>query len=127
MKKILWGSSTNAQQYEGGWDAGGKGITISDVRILANGYSNFKTASDGYHRYKEDIELYAEMGFSIYRFSISWARIFPDGNNNKPNKEGLEYYDNVLSELEKHNIKAVATLYAYDLPLNLLNEVNAVV
>ena len=122
MKKILWGSSTNAQQYEGGWDAGGKGITISDVRILTNGYSNFKTASDGYHRYKEDIELYAEMGFSIYRFSISWARIFPDGNNNKPNKEGLEYYDNVLSELEKHNIKAVATLYAYDLPLNLLNE-----
>lgn len=120
MEKIFWGSSTNAQQYEGGWNEGGKGPTIADVRVLKNGFSDFKVASDGYHRFKEDIELFAEMGFTIYRFSMSWARIFPNGNDAEPNQQGLEYYDKVVDELIAHGITPVCTLYCYDLPLNLL-------
>ncbi|MBL1230033.1 glycoside hydrolase family 1 protein [Enterococcus sp. BWB1-3] len=122
MEKILWGSSTNAQQYEGGWNEDGKGTTIADVRVLKNGYSDFKTASDAYHRYKEDIELYAEMGFTVYRFSMSWARIFPTGNNSEPNAKGLAFYDTIVNELIEKGITPVCTLYAYDLPVNLLEE-----
>lgn len=120
MKKILWGSSTNAQQYEGGWDEDGKGESISDVRVLPHHYSNFHVASDGYHRYAEDIKLYQEMGFSIYRFSIAWTRIFPNGDDQTPNLSGLTYYDHVVDELIAAGITPVATLYAYDLPLSLL-------
>ncbi|MFC6176891.1 glycoside hydrolase family 1 protein [Companilactobacillus huachuanensis] len=120
MKKILWGSSTNAQQYEGGWDEDGKGKSISDVRTLLHNYSNFHVASDGYHRYKEDIELFHQMGFSIYRFSISWTRIFPNGDDKAPNPKGLAYYDHVVDQLIADGIAPVATLYAYDLPLSLL-------
>ena len=121
MKKILWGSSTNAQQYEGGVHEGGKGKSIADVRVLSNNYSNFDVASDGYHRYAEDIDLYAKMGFSIYRFSISWTRIFPNGDDAEPNQAGLEYYDKVVDYLIKKGITPVATLYAYDLPESLLD------
>lgn len=146
MKQILWGSSTNAQQYEGGVHEGGKGTSIADVRVLADKVgnvakkgdeiqhyrgssdaeitstlSNFDVASDGYHRYKEDIDLYAEMGFTIYRFSISWSRIFPNGDDAEPNSEGLAYYDHVVDYLIKKGIAPVATLYAYDLPLSLLD------
>ena len=117
---FLWGSSTNAQQFEGGFDEGNKGLTISDVRVLKNGFSNFKVASDFYHRIDEDLDFYQEMGFSIYRFSIAWARIFPNGDDEKPNEEGLEFYDYIVDGLIKRGIAPVATLYAYDLPLSLL-------
>ncbi|MFT8812174.1 glycoside hydrolase family 1 protein [Oenococcus sp.] len=120
MKKILWGSSTNAQQYEGAWNEDGKGKSIADVRELANGFSDFHVGSDGYHRYKEDIDLYAEMGFTIYRFSIAWTRIFPNGDDTVPNEKGIAYYDNVVDYLIEKGIQPVATLYAYDLPLSLL-------
>lgn len=121
MEKILWGSSTNAQQYEGAWNEDGKGKSIADVRVLPHNYSNFHIASDGYHRYQEDIALYKKMGFSIYRFSIAWSRIFPNGDDETPNIKGLEYYDNVVNALIKANITPVATLYAYDLPVSLLD------
>ena len=127
---ILWGSSTNAQQFEGGWDEGGKGVSIADVRNIPelttaeSNFEDFKVASDHYHHMEEDIALLGEMKFSIYRFTISWARIFPNGNDAQPNEEGLQFYDYMLDELEKHNIVPVATLYAYDLPLQLLKKYN---
>lgn len=128
-KNFLWGSSTNAQQFEGGHNEGGKGQSIADVRNISSlkeaaDFEGFKNASDHYHRYKEDIKYYGEMGFSIYRFTIAWSRIFPNGNDKVPNQEGLNFYANILSELEKYNIQPVVTLYAYDLPKHLLDEYN---
>jgi 6-phospho-beta-glucosidase len=124
QKDFLWGSSTNAQQFEGGWDEAGRGPSIADVRQIKGMLSldEFKTASDHYHHYKEDIALLGEMGFGIYRFTISWSRIFPNGNDAEPNEEGLQFYERVLDELEKYNIKPVVTLYAYDLPLALVEQ-----
>lgn len=124
-KGFLWGSSTNAQQFEGGWNKGGKGLSIADVRTIEGiPFDDFKTASDHYDRYKEDIAYYGDMGFSIYRFTIAWSRIFPNGDDDTPNKEGLEFYSSILTELEKYRIQPVVTLYAYDLPLALLKKYN---
>lgn len=126
---FLWGSSTNAQQFEGGAFAGGKGVSIADIRKSGtgggdgeSGFDDFKVASDHYHRFAEDIALYGEMGFGIYRFTMSWTRIFPNGDDAEPNAEGLAYYDQMLTELEKHGIAPVVTLYAYDLPAHLLEK-----
>lgn len=123
-KTFMWGSSTNAQQFEGGWDLDDKGVSISDTRVLKNGYSNFKVASDHYHRVDEDLDLYQEMGFTIYRFSIAWTRIFPTGKEEHPNEKGLAFYDYMVDGLLKRGITPVATLYAYDLPQALLDEYN---
>lgn len=124
-----WGSSTNAQQFEGGSTEGGKGPSIADVRGAGvggadadAGFADFGTASDHYHRFAEDIELYGEIGFQIYRFTMAWSRIFPNGNDAEPNEEGLAYYDAMLTELERHNIEPVVTLYAYDLPVALIDQ-----
>ena len=127
-ENFLWGSSTNAQQFEGGWNENGKGISIADVRSLKletktfSNFDDFKTASDHYHRFKEDIAYYGEMGFSLYRFTISWTRIFPTGHETEPNEAGLKFYDSMLSELENYHIQPVVTLYAYDMPVVLSKE-----
>ncbi|KZK33733.1 glycoside hydrolase family 1 protein [Lactococcus cremoris] len=126
-KDFKWGSSTNAQQFEGGHGQGGKGVSIADVRVIPgadkeSNFNEFKIASDHYHHMKEDIKLYAEMGFEIYRFTIAWTRIFPNGDEIEANPEGIAFYSAMLDELDKYNIEPVATLYAYDLPLNLLEK-----
>lgn len=128
-KDFKWGSSTNAQQFEGGFDEGNKGLSIADVRrpdesLQDADFDEFKIASDHYHRFKEDIKYYGEMGFQIYRFTMSWSRIFPNGDDTDPNEAGLEFYDAILKELEKYQIEPVVTLYAYDLPLHLLKKYN---
>lgn len=128
-KNFKWGSSTNAQQFEGGFDEGNKGLSIADVRDIPSmpddsNFDEFKVGSDHYHRFKEDIKYYGEMGFKIYRFTMSWTRIFPNGNDAEPNEAGLKYYSDMLSELEKYHIEPVVTLYAYDLPVNLLSQYN---
>lgn len=128
-RNFFWGSSTNAQQFEGGWDKGGKGLSIADVRKISgmsaiSDFSGFKRASDHYTHYQQDIALYGEIGFQIYRFSMAWTRIFPNGDDPEASKEGLAFYDRILSELEKYKIQPVVTLYAYDLPLALLKKYN---
>lgn len=120
-KDFLWGSSTNAQQFEGAYNEDGKGVSISDTRVLKNGYSDFKVACDHYHRLEEDLDLFKEMGFKIYRFSIAWTRIYPTGMEDEPNKKGLEFYDRMVDGLIERGIIPVATLYAYDLPQALLD------
>ncbi|WP_315108945.1 glycoside hydrolase family 1 protein [Clostridium intestinale] len=127
QKGFLWGSSTNAQQFEGAWNEGGKGVSIADVRVIPDmpedaNFEEFKIAADHYHHMEEDIALYGEMGFGVYRFTIAWSRIFPNGNDKEPNEEGIRFYERMLDELEKYKIEPVVTLYAYDLPLNLLKE-----
>ncbi|WP_422758517.1 glycoside hydrolase family 1 protein [Paenarthrobacter sp. C1] len=125
---FLWGGATAANQMEGEYAGGGKGLSIQDV--MPKGITSPPTEGptpdnlkqvgiDFYHRYAEDIALFAEMGFKVYRFSIAWSRIFPEGDNSEPNEEGLEFYDRVLDELEKHGIEPLVTLSHYETPLNL--------
>lgn len=131
-ESFLWGSSTNAQQFEGAAQEGGKGVSIADVRkndtstgfgnASESGFDDFKVAADHYHHVEEDIGLYGEMGFGIYRFSMAWSRIFPNGDDMVPNQEGLDFYDKVITALEQNNIKVVCTLYAYDLPQALVEK-----
>jgi 6-phospho-beta-glucosidase len=130
---FLWGGATAANQVEGAYDADGKGLSIQDV--MPHGIAapptdgptpdNLKLeAIDFYHRYTEDIALFAEMGFGVYRFSIAWSRIFPNGNDEKPNEEGLAFYDRVLDQLEKHGIEPLVTISHYETPLHLAQQYN---
>ena len=125
---FLWGGATAANQIEGAYDEGGKGLSIQDVMprgIVAPPTEeptpdNLKLVGiDFYHRYAEDIALFAEMGFRTFRFSIAWSRIFPQGDEAEPNEEGLAFYDRVLDELEKHGIEPLVTISHYETPLAL--------
>jgi beta-glucosidase len=118
-KDFLWGTATAGYQVEGATREGGRGESIWDVfarkpGAIFNG-ENGDIACDQYHRYKEDIALMAELGFTSYRFSISWPRIFPTGTG-KVNPEGIAYYRNLCEELHKNNIHTCVTLYHWDLP-----------
>jgi 6-phospho-beta-glucosidase len=115
---FLWGASTSAYQIEGAWDEDGKGPSVIDMAKHPEGVTDFKVASDHYHRYKEDIALLAEMGFKAYRFSIAWTRIYPDGTG-KINPKGIKFYNNLIDELIAHDIEPLVTMYHFDLPYAL--------
>jgi len=127
-KDFLWGGATAANQIEGAYNEGGKGLSIQDVmpqgiatpRSEGPTDDNLKQVGiDFYHRYAEDIALFAEMGFKTFRFSIAWSRIFPLGDEAEPNEEGLAFYDRVLDECEKHGIEPLVTISHYETPLHL--------
>ncbi len=133
---FLWGGALAAHQFEGGWNAGGKGPSVVDVMTAgAHGvprqitdeiepdtfYPNHE-AIDFYHHYKEDIALFAEMGLKCLRTSIGWSRIFPQGDEEAPNEAGLQFYDDVFDELLKHGIEPVITLSHFEMPLHLARE-----
>lgn len=124
-KKFLWGSGTAAYQCEGGWDADGKGIGEWDYfnhnSALNVNRQDGDDASDFYHRYKEDIDLMAEGNQNTYRFSISWARIIPNGIG-EVNKRGIDYYNDVINYCLEKNIEPNVTLFHYDLPLELAKQ-----
>lgn len=135
-KDFLWGGAVAAHQVEGGWNVGGKGVSICDVlsggsvsidRVITDGvkegyrYPNHE-ATDFYHRYKEDVALFAEMGFKCFRTSIAWTRIFPNGDETKPNEAGLQFYDDLFDELLKYNIEPVITLSHFEMPYHLVKE-----
>lgn len=124
-KGFLWGASSSAFQVEGGWDEGGKGLTVADVNSFkrSDKQADTKVASDFYHHWREDIALMAELGLKVYRFSISWARIVPDGDG-AVNPEGLAFYDQVIDELLAHGIQPFVTLYHFDLPYALVEKHN---
>ncbi|PON55408.1 Glycoside hydrolase [Parasponia andersonii] len=111
------------QLVEGASNEGGRGPSIWDAFSHTAGKiidgSNGDTAVDQYHKFKEDIELIAKLGFEAYRFSISWSRIFPDGLGTKVNEEGISYYNNVINALLERGIQPYVTLYHWDLPLYL--------
>lgn len=121
-KDFLWGASSSAHQVEGAWNEDGKGISTCDLKEMPEGVTDYKVASDFYHHYKEDIQLMSEMGFKAFRCSISWARIFPNGNDEQPNEKGLAFYDAVFDECLKYDIEPVVTVNHFDLPINLINE-----
>ncbi|WP_283158266.1 6-phospho-beta-glucosidase [Clostridium tertium] len=125
---FLWGGAIAANQCEGAYLEDGKGLSIQD--IMPNGImgtiseepieDNLKLIGiDFYHRYKEDIKLFAEMGFKVLRFSIAWSRIFPKGDESEPNEKGLEFYENVIDECLKYGIEPLITLSHYETPLHL--------
>lgn len=120
---FLWGASSSAFQVEGGWDEDGKGLTVADVNSFKRSaqQADTKVASDFYHRWREDIELMAELGLRAYRFSISWARVVPDGDG-AINERGLAFYDKVIDCLLAHGIQPLVTLYHFDLPYALVEK-----
>jgi 6-phospho-beta-glucosidase len=140
-ENFLWGGATAANQLEGGSNEGGKGPNLADVlpggkvrlKLLSQPGFDFEIdtekytypnheAIDFYHRYKEDIALFAEMGFKVFRMSIAWSRIFPKGDELEPNEEGLAFYDRVFDELHKHGIEPLVTIAHYETPLHLIKE-----
>lgn len=135
-KTFLWGGALAAHQFEGGWDAGGKGPSVVDVmtagahgvarqitqNIEADKFYPNHTAIDFYHHYKDDIKMFAELGLKCLRTSIAWTRIFPKGDELEPNEEGLRFYDAVFDELIAHGIEPVITLSHFEIPLHLARE-----
>ena len=135
---FLWGGATAANQYEGAWDVDGKGPSVSDM--CTNGSHTTpkritpvfeegtlypsREATDFYHHYKEDIALFAEMGFKTFRLSINWTRIFPTGMEEKPNEKGLEFYDRVFDECLKYGIEPLVTISHYEMPYALVEAYN---
>ncbi|MCP3425638.1 glycoside hydrolase family 1 protein [Rothia sp. AR01] len=116
---FLWSASTSAYQVEGAWDEDGKGPSIIDTKTdLPEGTSDFTVASDHYHRYKEDVALMAEMGFTAYRFSIAWTRIVPDGDG-EVNPAGVKFYHDLIDELLAHGIEPIVTMFHFDTPAAL--------
>lgn len=113
---FLWGASTSAFQVEGAWDTDGKGPSVQDtIGARHENITDFKVASDHYHRYKEDVKLFSDLGLKCYRFSVSWSRVFPSGKG-EINEKGVEFYSNLIDELLKYNITPILTLYHFDLP-----------
>lgn len=133
-KDFLWGGAVAAHQVEGAWNKDGKGISIADVlsggshgvdRLMTDGvqaglrYPNHEGV-DFYGHYKEDVALFAEMGFKCFRTSIAWTRIFPNGDEAEPNEKGLQFYDDLFDELLKYGIEPVITLSHFEMPFHLV-------
>lgn len=132
-KNFLWGGAVAANQCEGAYQEDGKGLSVQDVlprgirgsRIKLPTEENLKLeAIDFYHRYPQDIKMFAEMGFKVFRTSIAWSRIFPKGDEEQPNEAGLEFYDRVFEECRKYGIEPLVTLSHYETPLYLAETYN---
>ena len=135
---FYWGGATAANQFEGAWNVDGRGPSVDD-HFLGGSYKEprqitididpdrFYPNHDGidfYHHYEEDIALFAEMGFNMFRMSISWSRIFPNGDDAEPNEAGLAFYDRVFDCLRAHNIEPLVTLSHYEMPYHLVEKYN---
>ncbi|BCQ33439.1 MULTISPECIES: glycoside hydrolase family 1 protein [Erwiniaceae] len=148
---FLWGAAIAANQAEGAWNVAGKGPSVADAiahksNLDLTDYSghmaltdeNIQDALNGtndarypkrrgidfYHRYKEDLALFAEMGIKVLRVSIAWSRIFPAGEEAEPNEAGLQFYEDLFREMRKHNIEPLVTLSHYEMPLKLSEKYN---
>ncbi|HAQ0819194.1 TPA: glycoside hydrolase family 1 protein [Enterococcus faecium] len=114
-EKFLWGASISAYQAEGAYQEDGKQPSIIDKYQHTEGVANFEVASDFYHHYKEDIQLFKELGLKAFRFSIAWTRIM-DIENNKTNQKGISFYHQVIDECLNQGIEPIVTMYHFDLP-----------
>lgn len=147
-RDILYGGATANSQYEGGFLIDGKGIDTQDLRMYIPRSSNdtiatrlltkdffenafvdnddskypFRRGSNGYHHCLKDLELLKDLGLDVYRFSISWCRLFPNGDDKEANQAGIEYYDRIIHFLVKHKIKIFLTLNHFCYPVNLLKK-----
>lgn len=147
-KDFLWGGAVAACQIEGAYDVDGRGLSTSDIHLYdknldrahidkegggtlegikkaavdTEGYYPKRYGIDFYHTYKEDLNLLKEMGFKNFRTSISWSRIFPNGDEEEPNEKGLEFYDHLIDEIIKDGMEPIITMSHYDIPLHLVTE-----
>ena len=139
-EQFLWGGATAANQFEGSWDKDGRGTALVDViphgenrqavmdgtfdyrKLPKESYFPGRKAVNGFENYKEDIVLLKELGCKCYRFSISWSRIFPTGEESQPNENGLNHYENVIDELNKYGIEPIITICHFDIPLALIEK-----
>lgn len=151
LKDFLWGGAIAANQAEGAWNIDGKGMSVADVamykpeldvkdykahmdvtvdsvqRAIADSSEKWypkRRGIDFYHHFKEDLALFAEMGFKALRISIAWSRIFPTGEEEEPNEKGLQFYDELFKEMKKLNIEPIVTLSHYEMPLHLSMKYN---
>lgn len=140
-KDFLWGGATAANQCEGGFNEDGRGLANVDVcpigqdrsKIIQGKLKHLKcdgehkypshVAVDMYHHYKEDIALFSEMGFKVYRMSIAWTRIFPNGDEKTPNQKGLMFYKNIFKECQKYGIEPLVTITHFDCPIYLIEKI----
>ncbi len=135
-KDFLWGGAIAAHQAEGAWNVAGRGMSTADVMtaggngiprkitkgVIEGEYYPNHEAIDFYHRYKEDIQLFKELGLKCLRTSISWSRIYPTGTEEEPNEAGLQYYDDLFDELLANGIEPVITLSHFEMPYALYEE-----
>ena len=142
-ENFLWGAATAANQYEGAYQTGGRGLANVDMmphgddreKIAKGELRNFDfgadyfypghVAVDFYNNYKEDIAYMAEMGFKVFRLSLAWSRIFPNGDELTPNEEGLQFYDDVFDECAKYGIEPLVTLVHFDAPMHLIKTIGS--
>ncbi len=132
-ENFLWGGAVAANQCEGAYLEDGKGLSVQDVmpygvrgdRTEKPTEDNMKLMGiDFYHRYQEDIRLFAEMGFRVFRTSIAWSRIFPKGDEEEPNEAGLAFYDRLFDECLKYGMEPLVTISHYETPLYLAEHYN---
>lgn len=119
---FLWGASTSAFQVEGAANEDGKGLTVADLRSQKSKYLDTSVGVDHYHHVEEDVALMAKLGLKSYRFSISWARIFPNGNDQEPNQKGIAFYNKLINLLVANNIEPIVTLFHFDCPVGIIKE-----
>ena len=137
---FLWGGATAANQCEGAYNLDGRGLANVDVipngpfrRFVTSGERPMLDFEDGYfypakegidmyHHFKEDIKLFAEMGFSVYRLSVAWTRIYPNGDETEPNRKGIEFYRELFEECRKYNIEPLVTITHFDCPIHLIKK-----
>ncbi|MGB3160993.1 MAG: 6-phospho-beta-glucosidase [Carnobacterium sp.] len=142
-KDFLWGGATAANQCEGGYNKGGRGLANVDVAPIGEDrfpviagkkkmvdfddhhFYPAKEAINMYEHYKEDIALFGEMGFKTYRLSLAWSRIFPLGDEAEPNEEGLQFYENLFKECHKYGIEPLVTITHFDCPMHLVEKYGA--
>lgn len=125
---FLWGGAVAANQCEGAYDEDGKGWSTQDLapKGVVGAITDHPTEDnlklkgiDFYYRYRDDIAMLAEMGFSVFRFSIAWSRIFPNGDEETPNEAGLAFYDQLIDECRRHGMEPLVTLSHYETPYHL--------
>lgn len=136
-EEFLWGGALAANQAEGGWSSHTRGPAVTDYltrcekgqqrKMVVDDEGQYfpnREAIDFYGHYKEDIQMFGELGLKALRISMQWARVFPNGDDSEPNESGLQFYDNLLDELEKHHITPIVTLSHYDCPFALIEKNN---
>ena len=135
-KNFLWGGAVAANQCEGAYLEDGKGLSVPDMLLGGNvntprtflpqidetAFYPSHESIDFYHHYKEDIALFAEMGWNVFRLSINWGRIYPNGDDEEPNEAGLAFYDSVFDECHKYGIEPLVTLCHYEIPWNIVTK-----
>lgn len=125
-KKFFWGNSVSSMQTEGGWNEGGKSLSVYDIRESSEFASDWHFANDNFHNFDEDLDYIQDLGMNMYRFQISWSRVVTDGDG-AFNEEGIAYYERFIDGLLARGIEPMICLYHFDMPLHLAKKYNGLV